>query len=190
MKFSYRIDAAQYAQAWTLRRKAGKQQKLAKAAIFWVFILVCLVLLWGVIQHNAGSAPSVPVPDDADHVTADHPFTSLIQNVFPLCIFLGIWIFILFGSRRQLRKLYYSDPAMQGIFTVEITPETFHTENTAGASGQTGWNIYDGWCEDAKNHLIVLIMKSQAYFVVSTVDLSEAERDELRGVLQRALPRK
>ena len=188
MEFSYRINEAQYAQAWRLRRNAGKRKKIVKVALFWVFILVCLVLLWGVIQHNAGAAPSVA--EDAGNIPESHSFTSQLPMLLPIGAVLVAWVYTLFGVRHQLRKLYRNDPGMQGVFTVEITTEMFRTENTSGASGQTSWNIYDFWCEDAKNHLIVLVAKSQAYFVVSTVDLSEAERNQLRSILQTALRRK
>lgn len=152
--------------------------------MFWVFILACLTLLWGVIDRQATAPPvevSAPTTSSIGH--------NLLVNVLPFVVMMAIWIFVLFnlGSRR-LRKLYRKDPSMQGVFTVEVTPGSFATSSTAGTTSRTGWNIYSHWRE-AKD-LIVLVMHSQAYFVMNLANLSEPERTELRGILSTALPRK
>ena len=77
---------------------------------------------------------------------------------------------------------------MQGEFAVKITTDSIYTENTAGISSKTGWNIYDSWREG--KGLILLVFHSGAYFLISLAALSEVQQNELRGILSSALPKK
>ncbi len=81
----------------------------------------------------------------------------------------------------QLRRLYRKDPLMQGQFTVNLSQESISIQNTAGSFSKTGWNLYDYWRE-GKN-LIMLVFHTGAFFLISTADLSDAQRDELRSIL-------
>jgi len=87
-----------------------------------------------------------------------------------------------------LRGIYRNDPVMQGQFTVNMTPESISTQNTAGTSSRTGWNIYKHWREG--KDIILLVFHSGSYFLLSVKDLSEAQRDELRGILVASLPKR
>jgi hypothetical protein len=71
---------------------------------------------------------------------------------------------------------------------VNITPELISTQNTAGTSSKTGWNIYDYWHEG--KGIILLVYHSGAYFLLSLASLSDAQRDELRAILAAAIPKK
>jgi hypothetical protein len=187
MEFSYRINEAQYAKAWRLSRKGMLFGSVRKIALFVVFSLVCLVLLWSTIQHLSGPTP---VADDSTASVQQSTTFSFATNLAPFAVLAVVWAFILLGPRRQLRSRYRKDPVMQGVLTVEITPDRLRTENTVGTSGQTGWDIYDFWREDAKNKLIVLVMKSQNYFVLNLADLPEPQQNEVRMLLGQVLPQK
>jgi hypothetical protein len=89
---------------------------------------------------------------------------------------------------RRLRKIYRNDPAMQGRYTVEITPDGIAMENTAGATGRSGWNLYEYWTEG--KDLIVLGLRSQAYVPIPLSELALQQREELRGLLSSVLSRK
>jgi hypothetical protein len=87
----------------------------------------------------------------------------------------------------QLRRQYRKDPAMQGQFTINITPESISTHNTAGSSSNTGWNIYDYWREG--KGMILIVCQSGVAVPISLAGLSEAQQNELRGILAAALPK-
>jgi hypothetical protein len=61
-------------------------------------------------------------------------------------------------------------------------------QNTAGLNAEISWNFYEWWRED--RGVIVLLMKSGAYFILGIGQLSEPQRQELRGILSSALPAK
>src|ERR1035438_9832749 len=73
---------------------------------------------------------------------------------------------------------------MQGQYTVSVTPESVATQNTAGTSSKTGWNIYNYWREG--KDVILLVFHSGSYFLLSLRELPDAQRDELRGILTAA----
>jgi hypothetical protein len=88
----------------------------------------------------------------------------------------------------RLQRVYRKDPSMQGQYTVSVTPESVATQNTAGTSSKTGWNIYNYWREG--KDVILLVFHSGSYFLLSVRELPDAQRDELRGILTAALPKK
>jgi len=53
MEFSYRISEAQYAQAWKLRRAGRSAQATLRTVVFWVFIVICLLILWAMVSKSA-----------------------------------------------------------------------------------------------------------------------------------------
>lgn len=188
MEFSYRISEAEYQAAWKLRNEPTRQRAALKTILFWVFILICLTLLWSIAQrgsHQTGTGPVVTMPAaHAAHVSA----ATILRNVLPFLVLLGVWLAMARSVPSRLRLMYRKDPAMQGEFTVNVTPQSISTRNTAGASTESGWNIYEYWRE--RNNLIVLDMVSGTYFTLNLAGLSEPKRAELRGILAQALPKK
>lgn len=59
MEFSYRISEAQYAQAWNLGLGRRSPQAGLKAALFWAFIAICLLMLWAVVSKSASPGKEV-----------------------------------------------------------------------------------------------------------------------------------
>jgi len=162
--------------------------------MFWVFVLICLMLLWAVVQKT--SHPPV-VQDDTTAAPlqtvepANKPSVAqaLLVNVGPFVLLAAVWVFLLvrLGPMR-LRRIYRKDPVAQGQFTVNVAPDSIQIRNTSGTSSQTGWNIYVSWRE--KDGIIVLVLHSSACFAMSLAGLSEMQRGELRGILSAALPNK
>jgi hypothetical protein len=188
MEFSYKISEAEYMSAFRLKLKPTARFGVVKAVMFWVFILVCLLLLYSVVQKHAQQPP---IRDEAivQSVDSGKMVRNIIENVAPIVVFVGIWVFLKFRFvPMRLRRLYIKDPLMQGQFTVNITPELISTQNTAGTSSKTGWNIYDYWHEG--KGIILLVYHSGAYFLLSLASLSDAQRDELRAILAAAIPKK
>jgi hypothetical protein len=196
MQFTYRVSEADYQRAWKLRLRGGRS-KTVKVVMFWVFILVCLMVLWTVVtkanDRNAESSSPVtqqssdegPAPPPSKKPTA----LSLLEDVGPFVLIGGIWFFMLFQMRpRAMRRQYLNDPAMQGTFTVDVTPTELAVENTAGVSSRMGWNLYDFWRES--KGVIVLVNKSGTYFIISEAGLLELQQNELREILSSALQKK
>jgi hypothetical protein len=113
----------------------------------------------------------------------------ILTNLLPVVLVLGVLAYVIFRLvPMQLRRLYKKDPLMQGQFTINSSQESIVIQNTAGSFSKTGWNIYDYWRE-GKN-LIMLVFHTGTFFLISTAELSESQRDELRRILTAALPKK
>ncbi|MGD0546706.1 MAG: YcxB family protein [Terracidiphilus sp.] len=188
MEFSYRISEAEYLSAAKLRLKDTlRLGRIRKNIMFWVFVMVCLMLVFGIVQK---SHQQPNIPDDTAVQTVAHASVtnSIITNVGLFVLFVSIMAFVIFRRvPMQLRRQYRKDPAMQGQFTINITPESISTHNTAGSSSNTGWNIYDYWREG--KGMILIVCQSGVAVPISLAGLSEAQQNELRGILAAALPK-
>lgn len=198
MQITYRVSEADYQRAWKLRVKGGLgRSRTVKTIMFWVFILICLMMLWAVVtKSNERKTESSPDAVEQSTEESSTPQQSsrpvaqnLLTNVGPFVLIGGVWFFMLFQMRpRAMRRQYLNDPTMQGTYSVDITPEALLVENTAGVSSRTAWNLYDYWRE--ANGVFVLVNKSGTYFVISTAELAEPQRDELRTTLASVLQKK
>jgi hypothetical protein len=108
MEFSYQVSEAEYLQGCKLGQKGLLRSILhpsqTKKIMFWVFILVCLVLLWAVVQRTAQQPPA-DQEQVAQSTSSGHSTTELVTNVGPFILLAGIWIFILFrGVPKRLRQ--------------------------------------------------------------------------------------
>ncbi len=217
MEFSYRISEAQFLQARKLGLERRSKHANVQTILFWVFIAICLLLLWVIVQKSApqprSEAPAhtasmsdaqttenptpsneaLPQPSgsaghDSHAKPANTPLAPLL-NWGPFVAILLVWIFLLarYGPMR-LRRMYRKNPLMQGEFTVNITPTAISIRNTAGTSSQYGWNIYEYWRE--RKDLIVLKYFSEGQFILNVAGLSDIQREELRSTLANAMPRR
>ena len=55
MEFSYRVSEKEYRAAWGLQLRRQSGSRVMKIIMFWVFILVCLLMLWTVVSGNPGT---------------------------------------------------------------------------------------------------------------------------------------
>jgi hypothetical protein len=189
MEFSYRITEADCLNAAKLKLKgAFHLGRIGKNIMFWVVILVSLMVAISFVQTYRDQPP---ISDEVavQTVAPAQLFNATIMNVLPFVVFVSIILYVIFrGVPMQLRRQYRKNPAMHGQFTVNMTTESISIHNTAGTSSRTGWNIYDYWREG--KGLILLVFHSGAFFSISLADLSEVQKDELRGILAAALPKK
>jgi hypothetical protein len=189
MEFSYRISEAEYLSATKLKLKSDlRLGRIAKNIMFWVFIIICLMLVFGIVQK---SHQQPTIPDEAAIQTTPpaQAASSIISNLVPIIVAVGVVAFVIFKRvPMRLRRVYRNDPLMQGQFTLNITPESISIQSTAGTSSSTGWNIYDYWREG--KDVILMVLHSGVAFPISLANLSEAQRVELRGILATALPKK
>ena len=71
---------------------------------------------------------------------------------------------------------------------VNLTKESVSIDNSAGVSSKSSWNLFDSWF--IEKSLLVLKHRSGIYVAMSLAALSEAQQDELRGILTAVLPKK
>jgi hypothetical protein len=200
MEITYKITEADYFRAWKLRRKSLRRFGTLRRVVFWVFILVCLLMLWGVVErimHTARDESSTAetsnsgteTPDESTATPPGNQGRNLLVNVGPFLLFIGLWAGLWFWYiPHRVRQIYRKDPLMQGQFTLGLTAEQLSVQNTAGTSSKSPWNAYEQWLEG--KDVIILIFHSQAYFILPLTGLSEPQRTELRGILATALPKK
>ena len=192
MQFSYRVSEADYRTAFKLRT-SGFGGRTVKVIMFWVFILVCLLMLWAVVTKINGrssedSTSSVTQNDQDSQAPAPRATSmsiGLLINLAPVVLAVGVLVFL---RPMMLRRAYRRDPAMQGTYTVDLALGAISIQNTSGFSTEAGWNLYDFWKEG--KGVIILVNKSGTFFVLSIAQLFEPQRAELRGILSAALPKK
>jgi hypothetical protein len=185
MEFSYTVSEAEYLAAWRHRVGTLRRSSTLKTVIFWLFILICLILLWLVVSHTNHH----PQPEEFESPVPAPVPQALWVNLLPFVALGGFWIFLLVGfSPARVRRLYRKDPAMKGRFTVEATVQSFSMKTAAGSSWASSWNFFESWRE--RKNLIILILYSGTYLILNLGGLSEVERSELRGILTSAMTRK
>ena len=193
MEFSYKVSEAEYLSASRLGTKVPSRSTL-KTVVFWLFVLLCFMVFFSVVQRNGRQTDSSgqPAPAQTSEVEPVHqaaPTRALLYNAAPIVLIVGFWFFVIkVILPGRLKKMYTKDPLMQGEFTVGITPEGVSICNTAGTSSRTPWTIYDCWRE--AESVIILVLHTRVYFAVSLTGLSEARKTELRGILSAALPKR
>ncbi len=189
MEFIYRISEAEYLSAAKLKFKSGfRLGNIKTAVLLWVVIAVCLILFFAFFQHGQ---PQPTISDDAAirAVASNQTINMILTNLLPVVLVLGFLAYVIFRSvPMQLRRVYKKDPSMQAQFMVNITSESISIQSTAGTSSTAGWNIYDYWREG--KCMILMVLKSGVAFPISLANLSDDQRDELRGILAAALPKK
>jgi hypothetical protein len=200
MEFSYRISEADYLAAAKMRRKAMSKSPF-KMVVFWVFVVLCLFVIWSVISSakletvSSSHAQGHTVSDSANSADSTPPSGTapgLFYNMGPLVVTVVVLSFFVYYysyyNSAGPRRLYRKDPQMHGEITVNITPESFSSRSTAGATSTINWNLYERWIE--KDNLILVAMYSRLFVILNIAGLSEAQRAELRGILSTALPKK
>lgn len=193
MEFSFKITETEFRQAWRLERKASSRSSL-KTAAFWISIMLGLLLLYKFIQpgEQQSAASNHMTVSQASLSQPPGPATTLtgsLQRIGPFLVLAGVWILVVTGLvPMRLRYLYRRDPRMKGQFTVKVTTDSISTENTAGTTSHSSWNVYDYWCEG--KDIIVLMFHSGAYSILSLAGLSNPQRNELRSILTNSLARR
>jgi len=111
-------------------------------------------------------------------------------EVGSLVLMVGLWVLHSVVSPKLRRLGYRKDPSMQGEFTVDLKPDSITIQNSVGTFFRSVWNAYFGWYE-ARG---VIVLLSHVATPISTLiplaGLSEAQRDELCGILSAALPKR
>jgi hypothetical protein len=78
---------------------------------------------------------------------------------------------------------------MQGKFTVNITRQSISVQNSTGTFHRSGWEPYRVWYE-TKGVILLFSRPAVHSLIVNLAGLSESQRDELRGILNEAVPKK
>jgi hypothetical protein len=198
MEFSYRISEDDYVRGCRMAMKA-KRPSVFKTILFWAFIVICLVLLFSVVSksnHVAPASDSQYVAQDdaqtdvpAPQISTRNAFTNVAAQVGPFVFILAIWGFLfIYWIPNATRRRYRKDTNSHGILTVALDVESFALKSSLGTKYQSGWNVFTGWFE--KDGIVLLGFPNGTFQFINVSGLSEAEREDLRGILATALPKK
>jgi hypothetical protein len=196
MEFAFKVSETEYCKASELR-DGSLGSLVAKLVlglfVFWVSVSLCLVLLWVVVQRGTPRPPGAGKPANTQQPAAAHQGNgtaarALLETGGPLIVFVAAFALALRRAPAALRRAYWNDPAMQGQFIVDISPQSISVQNTAGISSKSGWDAYSFWREG--KGVIVLMARAEGYVILSLAGLSNVQRRELHGILASALPKK
>jgi hypothetical protein len=76
---------------------------------------------------------------------------------------------------------------MGGAIAVNITPQAIAMRNLAGVTAQWTLSLYECWREG--KILIALALRSGTFLPLNLAELSDLQRNELRGNLEQMLPK-
>lgn len=190
MEFSYRINEDEYVRACKIACKP-KKGFVAKAVVFWVFVVVCLILLSLVVQkavdhpQSADSEQTESISAPASHSAST---IDIVKNLAPMLAILTLWICLFVWQRGRLKRLYWKDTNSHGEMTVTLDTQSVSVRSSIGISFESGWNAFSDWNE--KQNIVLLRFPVGTFYILNIKDLSETERGELRGILSSALPKK
>jgi len=178
MELSFKVSEAQYLRAWKLRNKSRSMPR-GKQIALWTFIAAVVSgVTIGVVYFWQHVAPA-PVKPALSGI-------AILGNSLPLIALVGTWVSLAVGfGAMNARRQYRHDPSMQAEFTANLTDESIIFQSTAGVSLKSGWNIYESWCEG--KDVAILILCSGTYLILGLSGVTDAQREELRNILNRAL---
>jgi hypothetical protein len=94
------------------------------------------------------------------------------------------WIYLPYTVRRRYRK----DPSQHGEMVVQLGSEGVSERSSTGSSSSRAWTVCSYWRESKR--VIMLMTHSGIYFTFPKACLSNEQRDELRSILAKALPKR
>jgi hypothetical protein len=188
MIFSYKITEADFVAAQKLRSRKTRSSSKPKAFIFWPILFVGIVAVWIVVNQTLRPAP----------VHHDDPFVlrgsgpaffvkAFLISQGPFWAIAGAGMIAgYFMLRTSARKVYGKSGLMQKEFTVEITPNSFTSTSSSGSHSHSIWRDFEFWREAGS--LVLLVRSVGTFSILNVAGLSAVQREELRSVLQSALP--
>ena len=187
MEFSYRISEEDYLKAFN-PKFMGRTKSVVKTILFWIIILACLMVLVTWPQHSPQRAPAVR-PPAVHSVSSGHNAWDYIEGFGQLLLAVVTLVLLPVLTPKLQRRRYRKDPGMQGQFTVNITLESISVQNSTGTFHRSGWEPYRVWYE-TKGVMVLFSRPAAHSMIVNLAGLSESQRDELRGILSEAIPKK
>ena len=176
MRFEYTISEDNFLKG--VRLSCRTQGRKAKIILSLVILFLLLITVGPMISRGLQ-----PEANDQPQLSSSSVWVPIpvITGCFAMALQAGYY-----GPRR-LRQLYRKNPAMHGVITVEITPESIVMES-AEFSSRSKWNLYEFWSE--QDSQIVLVLLSRVFVILNIADLAEPQREELRAILGSVLSKK
>ena len=176
MRFEYTISEDNFLKG--VRLSCRTQGHKAKIILSLVILFLLLITVGPMISRGLQ-----PEANDQPQLSSSSVWVPIpvITGCFAMALQAGYY-----GPRR-LRQLYRKNPAMHGVITVEITPESIVMES-AEFSSRSKWNLYEFWSE--QDSQIVLVLLSRVFVILNIADLAEPQREELRAILGSVLSKK
>jgi uncharacterized membrane protein len=202
MEFSYRIGEDEYVRACRIAVKSNRKSSglpVVKTILFWVFVVICLVLLFSVVERSArvSSTTASQAETQADSDCSPAPIQSpqpvsgwsLATNLVPLVAIVAIMGFLyLVWLPKAQRRQYRKDTNLHGETTIALDDQSVLIRSTVGTSFQAAWRAFSNW--EQKQNMVLLRFPSGGFSMINISGLSNVEREQLRGILSEALPEK
>ena len=187
MKFSYVLGEAEYVEAMKMATRLGLS---ARIVAFAVILLVTVML----IQLTVVPVWIVSLANPAGPGEWALLSWSLIWRVAVHCAIPGLiamaafWYWRRVSLTNQLRRRYRANPNFRGTMTVAIEADRLIVESSHPSRTEESWNcIRRG--REAKR-VLLLSHPWGTMHMINISGLSEAEREELRGILRASVPGK
>ena len=168
-----------------------KRTGVGKTVLLWAFIVICLVLLFAVVQKRAQSPGNSETQTETYAAEAPPPAPvgrSLLVNVGPVVLVLLIWGSIVYRTIYGTRRRYRQDTNLHGVITATVDRHSFASRSTTGASVQCLWSAFQRWLE--MGGIVLLGYPNGTFAILNVAGLSDMERQELRRILAEVLPEK
>lgn len=194
MEFSYKLSEEDYLQACEIRLPLIPTQMQWWESHAYMLIRTAFMVIASAFGLFWGMEP----PDGMQ----THFSLSLFGFSLGLGLMPGIGLSWLCGrvfrflhpilSRRRIeaarRAVYRADPTCHSETTLNITSEQLSFRCGTDRLIHSGWSLYDHWVESPD--ILLLVTHWRVRWIVNITGLSQAEREELRGILTAALPQK
>ena len=181
MEFTTKISERDFVAGLRLASKS------LSGTVISAFIYVASVLL--VLAHLGAVVDKHPRPNSPYAAEDIKRGTTIEDGIMPLeqlCL-IYLLLFVVFVPVRAHWK-YRKDPSQRGENLVQVGPGGVSEESSMGSSSSRTWSVCSYWRESKR--VFVLMTQSGIFYIFPKAGLSEAQREELRGILTAALPRK
>jgi hypothetical protein len=141
------------------------------------------------IQHLAQEAQIAQQPA-VHRVWSRYNFSEQFLDIGFLLLMVGLWVSHSVVMPRFRRFGYRKDPGMQGVFIVNLTPDSITVQNSVGTFYRSGWSAFFGWYEVRGVIVLLSQVATPISILISMAGLTDTQQGELRGILTAALPKK
>jgi hypothetical protein len=192
MEFRYTLTESEYLRACSIKVAPLQADRpwLAKNG----YALLMLLFLWFAVVCGILLADS-----DFSTITASGKLNripiALAESVTPTFIIACLYFLTLrvvhpfLSSVRAVRlRHFHSDPSCRRETSVSISAEAVRFQCSPICFSQYGWDSYERWIEE--NDILLFITRSRSIQILSLAGLTGPAREELRLILNTALPLK
>lgn len=154
----------------------------------WRKIIVACLLAFAFLEIIIVSRAIMNGYSDGESVFETLRAEPASSNLFVLVFFVLCCLLIFVRPRWNAARMYRNNPSRDEIVSVSVTLEHVDVRFGSSVTSCFAWPFYKYWREGKK--FVLLKLKMGQFQFLPTAGLTDAERDELRGILTAALPKK